>query len=478
MRIARHSTLAEITGMTSRSTMSAPITSTPGLLSAPTKNLRRIGLIPFVAILFAYCTGGPFGFESMISSSGPGLALIFLLVVPCLFSVPIALATAEMTTVMPVEGGFYRWSRGALGDFWGFQSGWWNWTGTFLVSASYGVAMADYVEAWIPQHSRLEHWVVAFLFLVLVASINILGIRLVGNLTLVLLIASFVPVIAFVVLGFHQAHFNPFHPLLPIGKPWREAYGVGLALALWSYSGYEQLSTVIEEVEKPERNFPLGLSIVVPLTIATYVLTLSAGLAALGNWREWQTGYIVTAARLIGGAGLGAAMFGASAIANFILLESTMLSVTRVPLAMAEDGYLHSGLAKVSARFGTPVRSIVLSTAFCAVLALFSVTQLIAVYAWSRMATSLLTLLSFWTLRRKFPDLARSFRAPGGAPGAVVIVLLPALLFVWAMINSDPASRFWGVLNLASGPVAFLWVWMRRRARLQSQSGNTASDQP
>jgi amino acid transporter len=431
-----------------------------------------------VAILFAYCTGGPFGFESMISSSGPGLTFIFLLVVPCLFSVPIALATAEMTTVMPVEGGFYRWSRGALGDFWGFQSGWWNWTGTFLMSASYGVAMADYLEAWVPQHSRLEHWAVAFLFLILVASINILGIRLVGNLTLILLMVSFLPVIVFVVLGFHHAHFNPFHPLLPTGKPWREAYGVGLALALWSYAGYEQLSTVIEEVEKPERNFPLGLGIVVPLTIATYVLALAAGLAALGNWQEWQTGYIVTAARLIGGVGLGTAMFAASAIANFVLLESTMLSVTRVPLAMAEDGYLHPGLAKVSARFGTPVRSIILSTAFCAVLALFSVTQLIAVYAWSRMATSLLTLLSFWGLRRKFPDAPRSFRAPGGTLGAIAIVALPALLFVWAMINSDPTSRMWGMLNLASGPLAFLWVWMRRRSQLASQPRSAASDSP
>ena len=116
-------------------TMPSPSPTPPGTppnltsLSAPaTHNLRRIGLLPFVAVLFAYCTGGPFGFESMVSTSGPGLALVFLLVVPWLFSVPIALATAEMTTVMPVEGGFYRWTRTALGDFWGFQSGWWNWT--------------------------------------------------------------------------------------------------------------------------------------------------------------------------------------------------------------------------------------------------------------------------------------------------------------------------------------------------------------
>ena len=127
--------------------MSSSLPSVPTSPYAPTKNLRRIGLVPFVAVLFAYCAGGPFSLESMISTSGPGLGLLFLLVVPLLFAVPIALATAEMTTLMPVEGGFYRWSRAALGDFWGFQCGWWNWTGTFLMTASYGVAMADYARS-------------------------------------------------------------------------------------------------------------------------------------------------------------------------------------------------------------------------------------------------------------------------------------------------------------------------------------------
>src|SRR5260370_18919853 len=95
--------------------------SGPTALYAPTQNLRRIGLAPFVALLFAYCAGGPFSLESMISTSGPGLGLTFLLVVPLLFAVPIALATAEMTTLMPLEGGFYRCSLEALGDFCGFQ---------------------------------------------------------------------------------------------------------------------------------------------------------------------------------------------------------------------------------------------------------------------------------------------------------------------------------------------------------------------
>src|SRR6202451_2750490 len=306
--------------------MSGSAQSVPTSLYAPTKNLRRIGLAPFVALLFAYCAGGPFSLESMASTSEPGVGLTFVLIVLLFFSGPIALPTEEMTTLMPVEGGFYRWSRAALGDFWGFQCGWWNWTGTFLMSASYGVGMADYLEFWFPMHSRLEHWAVAFIFLVIVACLTVLGVHLVSKLTLILLFLMSIPVAVFVVQGFHHAHFNPFHPFFPTDKPWQGAFGVGLAIALWSYAGYEQLSTVIEEVENPSRNFPIGLAIVVPLAIGIYVVTLAAGLAALGNWQEWQTGFLVTAARLIGGNALGTAIFVAAVVCAFVLLDSTVLS--------------------------------------------------------------------------------------------------------------------------------------------------------
>ena len=181
------------------------------------RQLQHISLTPFVAVLYAYCAGGPFGFEAMVSTSGPGLSLIFILVVPLLFSVPIALATAEMAAAMPVEGGFYRWTRAAFGDFWGFHCGWWNWTGTFFMSAAYGVLMADYIGELRPL-TRGEHWLIAFAFLALVGYLNIRGIRLVGNLTLALLLLALVPVAIFTVQGFAHARFNPFHPLLATGK--------------------------------------------------------------------------------------------------------------------------------------------------------------------------------------------------------------------------------------------------------------------
>ena len=80
--------------------------------------IRKAGLFYFVWVMFSYCTGGPFGLEDMVTTSGPGMTLIYLLIIPFFWSIPVSLVSAELTTAMPVEGGFYRWSRAAFGNFW------------------------------------------------------------------------------------------------------------------------------------------------------------------------------------------------------------------------------------------------------------------------------------------------------------------------------------------------------------------------
>ena len=79
------------------------------------------------------------------------------------------------------------------------------------------------------------------------------------------------------------------------GSP-RWFLGVGLALGLWLYAGYEQVSSVAHEVEDPQRNYPRALAWVVPLSMATYLLPTACALAALGDWEKWSTGYFSQAA--------------------------------------------------------------------------------------------------------------------------------------------------------------------------------------
>jgi amino acid transporter len=97
----------------------------------------------------------------------------------------------------------------------------------------------------------------------------------------------------------------------------------------------------------------------------------------------------------------------------------------------------------------------------CAFLAIFSLPQLIAVYMWVRVATSVLTLLAVWRLRYTAPDMPRPFRIPGGTVGIAAVVVVPLCLFAWALINGDKSALFWGPAYMAVGPVSYLLLRTR-----------------
>jgi amino acid transporter len=426
--------------------------------------VRKAGLFYFVWVMFSYCTGGPFGLEDMITTSGPGMTLIYLLVIPLFWSIPVSLVSAELTAAMPVEGGFYRWARAGFGDFWGFLAGWWNWCASFLLGAVYAVNFSDYLSVYFPQIVGWRHYAASLLVVALITWINIRGIEAVGKFATALEIFILLPVLVLVIMGLAKWHYNPFSPVVPPHQPVSSVFGVGLAIGLWLYSGYEQSSTVAEEVENPQRTYPLALAIVVPLSIAVYFLPTFASLAALGNWQVWHTGYFSEAAKLIGGPWLGLWLTLAAMVTNLSLLNATVLTSTRMPFAMAEDGYLPKFLTRKHRRFGTPWVGILVSAAIYGLLSLHSLPQLIAVYNWLRAATTVITVAAAWQLRRKRPDLPRSFVVPGGmlglvgAVGAVVVMTAVALTF------SDRYGVRWGPLALGAGVVFYLLLlpWRRR----------------
>src|SRR5262249_24559462 len=106
--------------------------------------------------------------------------------VPFFWCIPISLVAAELTSAMPVQGGFYRWSRAAFGDFWGFLAGWWNWTASFLLGSVYAVLFADYLNYFLPQLTGWKHYAVAVSLVAIITWINIRGIQAVGRVATIL----------------------------------------------------------------------------------------------------------------------------------------------------------------------------------------------------------------------------------------------------------------------------------------------------
>ena len=427
--------------------------------------LRKAGLFYLVFVMFSYTTGGPFGLEEMVTTSGPGITLLYLLVIPFFWCIPVSLVSAELTTAMPVEGGFYRWTRAAFGDFWGFLAGWWNWSASFLLGGAYAVLFADYFLYYVKM-TWWEHYLLSVALIVFLTWINIRGIQMVGQVATALEIFIFIPIIIMVVIALAHWHQNPFQPWLVPHQATFKVFGVGLALGLWLYSGYEQLSTVAEEVENPQRAYPRALALVVPLSIAAYFLPTLAGLAAAGSWAKWTTGYFSDAARNIGGPWLGTWMAAAAMVGSVALLNSTILTTTRMPFAMAEDGYLPDILTRKHKRYGTPWLAIIVSALIYALLSWKSLGQLISVYIWLRSATTVLTVLSGWKLRRIRPDLSRSFVVPGGNAGLLYVVAAPVLMALVALLGGDRFATIGGIIAIVIGPLVYLLIRLKKPAKV------------
>jgi amino acid transporter len=454
---------------------------------------RKATLLQLVFLIYGVAAAGPFGLEGMVSGSGPGMTIFLLLLMPFLWGIPIALATAELATMLPAEGGYYRWARLAFGDFWAFQCGWWAWSANMVNGAVYAVLFTDYVQAWdpelnflaplsVPLHAVLSaipavgpalfpdphavaHWFICLSLSWALTGLNLRGIRVVGDSSIVMNVVLLAPFAIITVLGFAGWSFNPVAPFVAPGQTPVSGFVAGLLVAIWLYSGYEMLSTTAEEIEDPQRNFPRALGIAVPMVALSYALPTLAALAALGRWEDWAPQHFAAVGRALGGAmggWLGGWVILGGLLSNAVLLNVNMLSISRLPLAMAQDRFAPAVLAKVSPKTGAPVVSLVVGAIFYSVLTLRGFTDLINIYAFLQAANYLMIYLSLVRLRTRMPDAPRPYRIPGGRAGLALVVLPPFAVTVMALYG-EADTVLWGLTAIAIGPAAYLLALAMRK---------------
>ena len=432
-------------------------------VQAAAPGLRRgLGAVPLAAIVFFNVSGGPYGIEDMVPAFGPGLSLLLLVITPLVWSWPVALVMSELAAAMPDEGGYVTWVRRAFGPFWSFQVGWWSWIDSFVDVAVYPALFVEYVEFWRPDMSALERWGLALGFIVLLTALNLAGVHPVGRAAVVLTACALVPVALFVLVG----------ALSPMRAPWQPfateatglgAVGLGLAVVMWNYSGWDTPSTCLGETESPARSFLRAQLTMVPLIALAYVLPVAVALASGAvDWRTWDTGTLPAIASSVGGAWLGHVVAAGAVVSTAGLFMSLLLTNSRLPFVLARDGLLPRGLAAIAPSTGTPARAVLVSAAFYAAFAAFSFKDLIVLNIWLYSLALLVELAAFLKLRRAAPDLPRPWRVPGGTGTAIVVAALPAALSLLAMATAGWMNTAAGVIAASTGLVAWLFVRPRR----------------
>src|SRR5262245_39198259 len=214
----------------------------------------------------------------VVPALGPGMTLVLLVLTPILWSAPVALAMAELASAMPDEGGYVAWTRQAFGPYWAFQVGWWSWIDSFVDVAVYPALFVEYLRFWMPAMTALERWLLVVVFIVALTGLNLLGVRPTGHAAVGLAIASLLPVGVLTVVALLGPRVSPWTPLTPTEQG-LATLGLGLAVVMWNYSGFDTPSTILGETRSPERAFRSAMFGALIVLTAAYVLPVGAALA-------------------------------------------------------------------------------------------------------------------------------------------------------------------------------------------------------
>lgn len=414
-----------------------------------------------VFMIYCLVAAGAFGIEEMIPASGPGLTIVMLLVFPVIWALPISNMVAEMGAVLPSEGGAYVWVREALGEFWGFQAGWWGTVSTYITNGVYVVLVVGYLGRFV-EMTQLESYMVKIAMILIFTIINLMGIQEVGRVSTVLSIIVLVAFAALAVVGFANWNYNPMVPFIPEGQGVVESVGGCISICIWMYCGYECISNMAGEVKNPQV-IPKGLVLAMPLIAATYVLPTIGGLAALGNWESWAVagegslGYSAVFSQFCGPV-FGVMFLVVAIISQCSIFNTYIASGSRGFFVLADDNLCPKFLVKVSKKRGVPYVGIISLAVVTMLLAQFEFTTLVMAEVVFILALYMVLSISVIILRKKIPLSERKglFRIPFGKVGLYLFTGLPFCIAAIALILNGTDSFITGLLATGSGTIAYI----------------------
>jgi amino acid transporter len=444
------------------SSISVPAHFPSSVISTLKRKSAKLTLWPLVAATFFMVSGGTYGTEEIIHGAGYGRGILILLFLPLFWSLPTAFMIGELSSALPQEGGYYAWVRRGLGNFWGFQEAWISLAASIFDMAIYPTLFVFYLKQMAPWFGEGHHGIYAGLFVVAACTIlNLAGIRVVGITSLWLFFLLSLP-FALVVL------MTPIK-VGAFSDPHTAAAGTSLGLlggvlvAMWNYMGWDNASTIAQEVERPQRTYPKAMIAAVILVSLTYVLPFVAvyftGIpaASFGGDGSWAIVGGLVGGKILGIEWLRFLIVLGGMMSAFGMFNALVMSYSRLPLAMAREGMLPKIFAKTSRRTNAPWVAIIVCASGWALCLGLGFQRLITLDIMLYGASLMLEFVTLVVLRIREPELKREFRVPGGLPGAVLAGLFPLALLILAVVKSGSETvlgmngLFFGAIIIAGG---------------------------
>lgn len=376
-----------------------------------------------------------------------------------------AMTMAELAAALPKSGGQYVYARRALGEYAGFVIGWTDWLSSAASIAAVAIALGELVGGIAPALASGGTAIAIGVVLVFTAmhwigvktgdiATQVWGVVKVTALFAVAVACLFAP-------GAESTSTSQL--AMPSGMAFAGALVLAFQSVIYTYDGWTGYTYFGGEV-KDARQIPRAMALGVVSVMVVYLALNWSFLHVLGVQGMAGEKFAARSAAIVVFGAAGERIVSAVLLLSLLGAVSALIMLTaRVPFALAEDGLLPTGVARVN-KGGTPDVSLLLTAGVVLLLittgTFGSVLALAAFFFVLQYATSFTAL---FVLRRKEPELERPYRAIG-YPVIPAIVLLGAIAFIVGSFVTDRANTLKSVAVLiASYPVYRLVIWLRAR---------------
>jgi amino acid transporter len=376
-----------------------------------------------------------------------------------LVTMVVAVSMAEVGSRFDATGGPYLYARTAFGRFTAFEVGWMQWFARVSSHASVanGLALAlGYY--WAGAAEGAGRAAVITGITVVLAAINVRGVRQGSRTVNVLTVAKLAPLGLFILAGVFFISPSRFTALPPVTL---EQASTAALLTIFLFGGYEVLTVPAGESTDPRRQVPFALVTTVVVVGAVTMLAQLVAVGTLENLAASTTPLADAAAVMFGSP--GALVLGLGAIASMSgNLAGQILTGSRMIYALAEQGDLPRVLGRIHPRYRTPVPAILFTAGVALTLALSGT------FAWLAIASSLARLVVYGAscgaavaLRRRGQE-GRVGAALFESPLSPLLPLVGIAIAVLLVVTASRAQLLAGGAALAAG--AALFVAARRAA--------------
>ena len=421
---------------------------------------RDLGLVHIFCIASgAMISSGLFVLPGLaFKSAGPAVILSYA--IASILIIPAVLSKAELVTAMPKSGGTFFFIDRSMGPMIGTIGGFAAWFSLAFKSAFALVGIGLFAVLINPGFTEIQIKLIAILFCIIFAIINIFGCKETGKTQLILVGGLLTLLIIYIILGsfyIKPANFDDFAPF-GIGSIFSTA-----GLIFVSYGGLTKVCSVAEEVKKPERNIPLGLFLAWGLISLIYILVISVtiGVTTPESLKESLTPITLGAGSIPVFGGIGGAVMAIAAILAFISTANAgLLAASRDPMAMGKDQLLPNIFSRLSKR-GTPFFSIIFTTGFMIFVILFlDLKDLVKTASTLKILLFLLVVIALIIMREsKIRNYRPKFKSP--LYPYIHVAGIIGFVFLIAQMGTTPIILVGGFISFS-----FLWYWFYARDKI------------